>query len=92
MQSELKKSRLITDADINTRWQPFRDWFRTQAPAMQTPEKTRDVFTEIAVGLRAVDVAGDSPKVSGDERNSTLKDRVKNINGILDEIANEVGN
>jgi hypothetical protein len=30
--------------------------------------------------------------VSGDERNETLKDRVKNINGILDEIANEVGN
>jgi hypothetical protein len=92
MQSELKKSRLITDADINARWQPFRDWFRTQAPAMQTPEKTRDVFTEIALGLRAVEKVGDEPAASGDARNETLKDRVKNINGILDEIANEVGN
>jgi hypothetical protein len=92
MQAELKKSRLITDADVNARWQPFRDWFRTQAPAMQTPEKTRDVFTEIAIGLRAVDKVGDEPAVSGDERNETLKDRVKSINGILDEIANEVGN
>ena len=92
-QDEWKKSSvLITDADINARWKPFRDWFRVQSASMQSVEQIRDVFTEIALGLRAVDKVGDEPAVSGDARNETLKDRVKNINGILDEIANEVGN
>ncbi len=91
MQTELKKTRLITDADINARWAPFRDWFRTQASSMQTPEGTRDVFTEIAAGLRAVDVKAEAAPV-GDVANETLKGRIKNINGILDEIVNEVGN
>lgn len=85
MQAEMVKAFITTDPDASKRWDPFREWLRSET-SWNTPELAAEAFFEIAKGLRAVE--GVKPVTSS---GATIKGRVDGVNGALDEIERMIG-